>query len=215
MKIEIGEARPGYFKEYWPLQYEIFSHFEFAAGIPHVLFAIATVKENGKPNICLSSWSAFTGSGGGYFAVLGGVMKRSHTYANILRTGEFTVNFLSKDYYDGLTKTIEHNEPDADEFSEGGFTPEDAASVSAPRIKEAFLSLECTLEKADDLPDGSLPLIIGRVRHLAMQEAYAGSFGAKYGEDGFMFNIHSPADLKTGENNISALSACRIVRTIE
>ena len=49
MKVEIGSRRPEAFKEYWPGQYELFSHFEYACGIPHVLFVITTVKENGKP----------------------------------------------------------------------------------------------------------------------------------------------------------------------
>ncbi len=214
MKIEIGETRPAHFKEYWPSQYELFSHFEFAAGIPKMLFAIATVKENGKPNICLSSWSTFSGNGCAYYAVLGGVSKRNHTYDNIMRTGEFTVNFLSRDYYDALAKTIQSNDIDDDEFMAGGFTPEASKAISAPRIKEAFLSLECTLEKIDELPDGSLLLIIGKVRLIAMQEEYTGNFDAKYGENGFMFHIHSPIDLHTGEGNNGGVTVCNDIRIV-
>lgn len=214
MKIEIGEARPAHFIEYWPMQYELFSHFEFAAGIPKMLFAISTVKENGRPNICFSSWSTFTGNGSAYYAVLGGVNKRNHTYDNIVRTGEFTVNFLSRNYYDALSQTIQNNEIEDDEFLAGGFTVEDSKTVSAPRIKEAFLSLECTLEKMDELPDGSLLLIIGKVRLIAMQEEYAGNFDAKYGENGFMFHIHSPLDLRTGEGNNGGVAVCGDIKIV-
>ena len=70
MKIEIGENRPEHFKESWPTQFDLFSHFEFATGIPKMLFAVATVKENGRPNICMCSWSTFAGNGNGYYAVL-------------------------------------------------------------------------------------------------------------------------------------------------
>ncbi len=51
MKFEIGEARPECFRQYWPGQYDFFSHMEYACGIPQVLFAITTRKADGKPNI--------------------------------------------------------------------------------------------------------------------------------------------------------------------
>ena len=48
MKIEIGKDFPQYFKPSYPEEFELFSHFEVTAGIPTVLFAITTWKENGK-----------------------------------------------------------------------------------------------------------------------------------------------------------------------
>ena len=62
MKIEIGENLPAYFKPAYPEEFELFSHFEWAAGIPTALFAITTWKENGLPNVCFHAWSAFTGT---------------------------------------------------------------------------------------------------------------------------------------------------------
>lgn len=53
MKIEIGSSKPEKYKEYWPGQYKVFSHFEYIAGVPQPLFVISTLKENGKPNLCL------------------------------------------------------------------------------------------------------------------------------------------------------------------
>lgn len=61
MKIEIGKAFPQYFKPLYPEEFELFSHFETTAGIPTVLFAITTWKENGKPNVCFHAWSCFHG----------------------------------------------------------------------------------------------------------------------------------------------------------
>ena len=61
MKIEIGKDFPQYFNPSYPEEFELFSHFEVTAGIPTVLFAITTWKENGKPNICFHSWSCFHG----------------------------------------------------------------------------------------------------------------------------------------------------------
>ena len=59
MKIAIGKAFPKYFDALYPEEFELFSHFEVTAGIPSVLFAITTWKDNGKPNVCFHA-AAFT-----------------------------------------------------------------------------------------------------------------------------------------------------------
>ena len=46
-KIETGAARPETFPEQWPGQCEVFSHLEYACGIPSILYAVTTYKENG------------------------------------------------------------------------------------------------------------------------------------------------------------------------
>ena len=70
MKIEIGKDFPQYFKPSYPEEFELFSHFETTAGIPTVLFAITTWKENEKPNVCFHSWSCFHGDKTAFFAVM-------------------------------------------------------------------------------------------------------------------------------------------------
>ncbi|KUO69865.1 MAG: hypothetical protein APF77_17735 [Clostridia bacterium BRH_c25] len=219
MKIEIGAEKPKNFKTYWNGQYEVFSHFEYACGIPSILYAITTMKENGNPNINFNAWSSFTGDGDGFFAVIGGLYQHTHTYKNIMRTGEFVVSFIGKDYYDACMSTIKNNEEETNEFEVAGFTVEPAKTLSCPRIGEAFLSLECRLEKQMDLSGtGRTALVIGKVGHIAMQEEFAtgietGNAGAKYGDNGFMFNIHSPKNLITGEGDASGVAVLKIVRT--
>lgn len=216
MKIEIGEKRPENFREYWPGQYEIFSHFEYACGIPSILFAITTLKENGKPNVNFSGWSSFSGDGSGFYAVMPGMLHHTHTYANIKRTGEFVINFLSKDYFDACMATINDNNDDTDEISAGGFTAEKAVTVDCPRLKEAFLSLECELEKEVTLGDNAKSsILIAKVVHIAADENYANGLDGKYEENGFMLNIHAPKNLKTGEGIPSAVAVCKIVRVNE
>jgi flavin reductase (DIM6/NTAB) family NADH-FMN oxidoreductase RutF len=174
MKIEIGDKLPAHFKEHWPGQYEVFSHFEYACGVPHALFAVTTLKENGKPNINFHAWSCFQGDGGGFFAVLAGIYTHTHTYKNIQRTGEFCVNFISKQYFDALMKTIPENGDETDEFAAAGLTEEQAKTVSAPRIAESFLTLECALHSIADISGaGKTALITGKVKLIAAQEEYA------------------------------------------
>jgi len=216
MKIEISENRPEYFKENWPGQYDVFSHFEFACGIPSALFAITTLKENGKPNVSFNAWSSFTGDGSGFYAVIPSMLHRTHTYKNILRTGEFVINFINKDYFDACKATISDNDDETDEFEVGNFTKEQAGTVSCPRIKEAFLCLECKLEKEIALNEKAVSsIMIGRVQHIAAQEEYAKGIDGKYGDDGFMLNIHNPYDLVTGEGKGSAVAVLKVVRRNE
>jgi flavin reductase (DIM6/NTAB) family NADH-FMN oxidoreductase RutF len=198
----------------WPGQYELFSHFEFASGIPQVLFLITTRKENGLPNACFHSWSAFSGDSGGFFAVLGGLGMNGHTYQNILRDKEFCVNFISSAYYDACMKTIEHNEEDDDEFVVGGFALEQSKTINAPRIKEAFLSFECTLHSTTDLSGkGIIALVVGQVNLAAVEEGYH-TIDKICSADGYMLNVHSPKDPRTGEGNTTAVATLRSVRLI-
>ena len=216
MKVEIGSRRPEAFKEYWPGQYELFSHFEYACGIPHVLFVITTVKENGKPNACFHSWSAFAGDEGGFFAVMPGLGQNTHTYQNIMRTGEFCVNFLGPQFCDACMKTIRDNSDEADELAVGGFTAEESVNISAPRIAESFLSLECTLESMIDLSGkGITSLVVGRVVSIAADEDYARGLDVKYGPSGFMFSIHAPKNLTTGEGDTTAVASLNVLRRVD
>jgi len=211
MKIEIGEKRPENFVQYWEGQYDIFHHFEYACGIPSVLFAITTRKENGKPNVNFSGWSSFSGDGKGFYAVMPGMLHHTHTYKNIMRTKEFVINFISKDYFDNCIETIHQNQEETDEILAGGFTEEKAVSVDCPCLKEAFLSLECKLEKDIPLTDVS-SVFISKVIHIAADEEYANGLDGKYEDNGFMLNIHAPKNLKTGDGKPSAVAVCKIVR---
>jgi len=216
MKIEIGNLKPEFLKETWPGQYSFFSYFEYLCGIPHVLFLITTLKENGKSNVCFHSWSSFSGDGGGFYAVMPGLGQHTHTYNNIMRSKEFCVNFISAKYYDAGIKSINENSYDINEIEASGLTPEVSAIIKAPRIKESFLSLECKYEMDMDLSKaGETSLMIGRVMHIASDEEYAKGIDAKYGEKGFMYNIHAPKNLLNGEGETSGIASLNILKKFE
>lgn len=211
LKIEIGEKRPENFSECWQGQYDCFSHFEFTAGIPQALFAITTLKESGKSNIAFHTWSCFHGDKNGYYAIMSGLGMYTHTYANIVRTGEFCVNFLSPKYYDSMMKTIYNNDIEKDEFEVGGFTKEQTSTVKCPRIKESFLTMECKSEHIMDLSGAKRnALIIGRVINMSVEEDYIKGLDKKYSKDGFMFNIHSPIKYDSGKIDHVALATLNI-----
>ena len=210
MKIEVGLERPERFRPAYPEEFELFSHFEVTAGIPTVLFAITTWKENGKPNVCFHAWSCFHGDRTAFFAVMGGLYQHTHTYANIQRDRCFCINFLPLSAYDRLVETIRCNDPETDEFAAGGFTLARAKTVRAPVIEEAFLQVECTLEETKDLSGaGITAMVVGRVRHMSVEAAYGQGY-AGYGREGFMLVAPAPQDLVTGAPNASAIATVRI-----
>lgn len=211
MKIEIGRKFPQYFKPLYPEEFELFSHFETTAGIPGVLFAITTWKENGKPNVCFHAWSCFHGDKTAFFAVMGNLYQHTHTYANIQREKCFCINFLPIRYYDRLVDTIHSNDYETDEFQAGGFTLAEARSIHAPVIEEAFLNMECTLKSTEDLSDGGITaMVIGQVQHISVEQDYARGYEKRYGKDGFMMLVPAPQDLVTGEPGQSGIATVNV-----
>lgn len=200
MSIEIGSQIPSHFKPEWPEQFELFSFLEFACGIPQLLFVVTTYKENGFSNVCPQTWSSFVSgkNGCGYYAVLGGLMERTHTYRNILRERCFCIDFLPQSYYDSMMRAISQNEAETDEFDVCGFTKAECTTIHAPRIIESFLSLECELSDVAETAGGALKLVIGKTTHVTIQEAYAVGIDEKYSKNGFSLNIHSPINAITG-----------------
>jgi len=212
MKIEIGENRPGNSIEKWPGEFDVFSHYETTLGIPHSLFLITTIKENGKPNACFQSWTSFCGDGGGYFA-LTPLLQRTHTYHNILRTGEFCINFLGVRYFDACYQTVFNNEDETDEIEIGGFASEPGHCINVPRIREAFLSLECVYDSQIDLSrKGLSALIVGRVVWAAIEDDYVNGSEKKYGPDGFMYYLYELEDFATNDKGVRKVASLNVMR---
>ncbi|MBN2532810.1 MAG: flavin reductase [Spirochaetales bacterium] len=201
MNYEHDNCRPEYFKENWEGKWKVFSWIEFVCAIPHVLFMVTTLKENGLPNASFQSWSSFTGEGDNYYIIMSGVMKHTHTFANIKRNKEFCINFLNKNYLDQCWKTIKEHNFDNDEITAAGFTLEDSRSIKVPGIKESFLKMECCYEWEKELcPNSHNITICGIVKHISIDEHFAKAVTKdKYGKDSFMFHLHSPINPFTGE----------------
>lgn len=203
MKYEFENKKPETFATTWEGQYEVFNWAEYLIGVPMPTFLITTYKENGLPNACLHSWSSFSGEGGGHFCIMGGIpIEYGHTIKNITRDKEFCINFPNKEIWEKCYKTIENNKFELDEIVESGLTVEKAISINAPRIKECFLNLECTLEWIKPLYEGSECCIVcGRIKHIAMDDEYFDeNKKGRFGESGFIMNIHSPKNPLTGES---------------
>ncbi len=172
MKHVFGPDRPEYVVEEWPGQYTaIFSWLESLFTLPRPVSVITTRKENGAPNACPDAWGTLVGGGGNYCSLIG-VYRHYHTYANILREKEWCINYPDFTMESKWYQTIQGNGAENDEITDAGFSAEPAETISAPRIAECLVSLECRLEWDRPLCEGSdMHLFCGRVSVLAMDES--------------------------------------------
>ena len=83
------------------------------------------------------------------------------TLDNVEQTGEFVINIVSMPLANNMHESSKTHPPKADEFEAAGLTPVPCEVVRAPRVEEAGVSMECTLDRM--LPLGSDHLIIGRM----------------------------------------------------
>jgi flavin reductase (DIM6/NTAB) family NADH-FMN oxidoreductase RutF len=201
MKIEINRL-PENFKPpaIWPEKFDIVSWVEFVTAIPQAISVVTTYKENDIPNACPQAWTLYSGDGAGYYIIFS-IMKRTHTYTNILRNKEFVFNFPTASLFRKCMDTIRQTSEDVDEITTCGLTVEPAKVVHAPRIKECFVNIECRLGWHRPLHKDSFHYVFaGEVVHVAIdsEKAKLNSNG-RYGDNGYIYNIHSPTDPTTGQ----------------
>ncbi|MCD4670113.1 MAG: flavin reductase [Actinomycetia bacterium] len=217
MNFEHNEKLPEYFHEDWDGQFRVLPWMAYITAIPHAIFMVTTLKEDGTPNAALEGWSSFTGEGENFFIIMSGIIKNSHTYQNIKRDREFCVNFLSADYIDNFKKSISENKNDIDEIKNSGFSSEKSLSIKAPRIKESFLRLECGFEwEKELLPNSTNITICGRVKHISVDKEFAISDVLKrYSRDSFVFHLMAMKDPYTGERICGGIGEIKVVKETE
>jgi len=98
-----------------------------------------------------------------------GMRKFTHTYQNILETGEFVINFPSADYLEDIMETCRFYPEGVNELEHTRFTAIASQKVSPPSIKECGQIIECKLNKQYEL-DKIQAHIIGDVVALVFDE---------------------------------------------
>lgn len=136
-----------------------------------------------------------------YSQALGSVHKKKHMYNTIKRSGQLVINFPSADIYGKCMQTIQNNGYDDDEIEKSGLTSEPASMVNAPRIKECFLNLECEYVWEKEITEGNDHVVMCvKVVNVCMDEEYFDEEKkGRYGETGYLYNIHSPRNPETGK----------------
>lgn len=177
-----------------------FSWLEHVLAIPSPLVVVTSYKDNGLPNATMQSWCTFAGEGG-FYCLFSSVNKYSHMYSTINKTKQLVINFPSKYVFMKCMKTIENNAYDTDEITASGLTVEAGSKVNAPRIKECFLNLECEyVWEKEIVPDSNHVVMCVKVIGICMdEEHYNAEKSGRYGDTGYLYNIHSPRNPETGK----------------
>lgn len=105
--------------------------------------------------------------------------KPKDTLRNILETGEFVINVVSREMAERVNQASAPYPFDVDEFDVTGFTRAPSTTVKPPRVLEAPASLECRVFQV--VPHGSGPQhgtwVIGEVLHVFIRDEVIGSDG--------------------------------------
>ena len=94
---------------------------------------------------------------------------RKDSLNNVEATGEFVVNFAAEPLYEQVNASATNFPPGVSEFEAVGVTTESSRTIAVPRVAESPVAIECTLYTTLEL--GDCTLVIGRVRHIAIDEA--------------------------------------------
>jgi flavin reductase (DIM6/NTAB) family NADH-FMN oxidoreductase RutF len=139
------------------------------AVVPRPIAFVSSVDAKGTLNLAPFSYFTICGSNPP-FAVFSPVHRGpdqppKDTLRNVRETGGFVVNVVSEDFLPQMNLTAADYPPEMDEFVISGLTPIPSERVKAPRVGEAPVQMECTLEDVITLSDkpGGGSLVIGEI----------------------------------------------------
>jgi flavin reductase (DIM6/NTAB) family NADH-FMN oxidoreductase RutF len=93
-----------------------------------------------------------------------------HTYENIISTGQYTINAVTKDRYKSAHQTSARYPKEMSEFDACGFTPEYFEGFQAPAVADAPIRIGLILKERMEIECNGTILVIGQVMHLSLQE---------------------------------------------
>ncbi|MDH5184498.1 MAG: flavin reductase family protein [Gammaproteobacteria bacterium] len=99
----------------------------------------------------------------------GGEDYAKDTLTNLRESQEFVINIVSLSLANAMHETAINHPPEVDEFVRAGVTPAACEAVTTPRVAEAKISMECTVEHMLRL--GSDYLVVGRMQRFHIEDA--------------------------------------------
>lgn len=133
--------------------------------IPRPIAFVSTVSRDGALNA--APFSYFSGVTSTPPIISIAISKRGDvskdSARNILETGEFVVNIVSKSLAKKMNIASGDYPPDVNEFEVAGLEAVPSDIVKPPRIGGSPISMECRLYQAIDIAEARVNLILGRV----------------------------------------------------
>jgi flavin reductase (DIM6/NTAB) family NADH-FMN oxidoreductase RutF len=144
--------------------------------VPRPIAWTSTLSSKGVPNLAPFSFFTVASRNPAMLCIsVGPRVERppdtKDTLNNIAETEEFVINIVSLPLSNAMHESSRNHPPEADEFEKAGLTPAECEVLSAPRVEEAAVSMECVLHRVLQL--GTDHLLIGRmVRFHVRDELY-------------------------------------------
>lgn len=96
---------------------------------------------------------------------------KKDTLLNIEQTSEFVVNLVNEKIAQKMHNSAAEFVREVSEFSEVGFTPVLATTVSCVAVKESPVHLECILERIIPIGEGSRYIVLGLVKAINIDDS--------------------------------------------
>lgn len=133
--------------------------------VPRPIAFISTVDADGVYNV--APFSMFMGASSNPPMLAVSIASRKgiekDTTKNIKLIQDFVVNIVDEDIAEEMNLASADLPPEVSEFDYAGLTPLDSVKVRSPRVKEAPISMECTLVKSIRIGRSPNDLMIGEV----------------------------------------------------
>ena len=99
----------------------------------------------------------------------------SHTYANIIRSGEFVINIPGADIVKSIAILADDIPADRSELDDAGLTAKDGVTIKTPSIAECVAAVEFVFDK--EVPIGHHNFVIGKVKGGWIKEEFLDTDG--------------------------------------
>lgn len=134
--------------------------------LPAIMVSVAD--KEGKPNIITVAWTGTVCTNPPMVYI--SVRPERYSYHMIEETGEFVINLTTEALAYATDYCGVKSGREVDKFKEMHLTPEEAAMVKAPLIKESPVNIECKVVKKEEL--GSHHMFLAEVVSVHVDEKY-------------------------------------------
>ncbi|MET0298911.1 MAG: flavin reductase family protein [Flavitalea sp.] len=139
---------------------------------------IGTVDNNNQTNVAIFSSIVHIGANPPLICfIMRPDSVERHTLANILETGEYTINHITAEIYKLAHQTSAKYPKKVSEFEATGLSPEYKAGFKAPFVKESIIQLGVEFKERIDLAINGTIMIIGQITRIFIPSDCLGDDG--------------------------------------
>ena len=139
---------------------------------------IGTVNEKGQTNLAVFSSIVHIGSNPALVGYINRPIKAApHTMAYIIATGQYTINHIHPSFLEQAHHTSAKYPEGVSEFEQAGLTPEYAANIAAPFVKESHLKYALSLQEIIPIKLNNTFLVIGKIECIQIEDGILAADG--------------------------------------